>query len=127
MRKPPDSLHLRAAQGWLELGKLAEANDELGKITARLRAHPDVLKRAGRFRGGEEAGGALDIAAALVRFAPEEPLDWVRRSGCPHELKRTAEARDNLLAVAERLPDEAIMRYNLVCWENVPSTRRLAN
>jgi hypothetical protein len=41
---PPDSLHLRAAQGWLELGDHLEANSELDKITAFLRSHPDVLE-----------------------------------------------------------------------------------
>jgi hypothetical protein len=31
--EPPDSLHLLAAQGWLELGNHLEANEELEKIT----------------------------------------------------------------------------------------------
>jgi hypothetical protein len=42
--EPPDSLHLQAAQGWLELGSHIEANEELEKIAPQLRAHPDVLK-----------------------------------------------------------------------------------
>ncbi|MDB6112704.1 MAG: hypothetical protein JWR69_4454 [Pedosphaera sp.] len=41
---PPDSQHLKAAQGWLELGIHVEANAELDKITATLRSHPDVLE-----------------------------------------------------------------------------------
>jgi len=32
-------------------------------------------------------------------------------------LKRTAEAREGLLAVVERFPAEATMRYNLACYE----------
>jgi hypothetical protein len=35
-----------------------------------------------------------------------------------HELKRTAEARDNLLRVVETFPDNATMRYNLACYES---------
>ena len=42
--EPPYLYHLRAAIGWLELGRHIEANEELEKITERLRAHPDVLK-----------------------------------------------------------------------------------
>jgi hypothetical protein len=42
--EPPDSIHLQAAQGWLELGDHIEASEELEKITPQLRAHPDVLK-----------------------------------------------------------------------------------
>jgi hypothetical protein len=35
----PDSLHLRAAQGWLELGDHLEANEELERISPPLRVH----------------------------------------------------------------------------------------
>ena len=41
--EPPDSLHLQAAQGWLELGNHAEAEAELDNITASSREHPDVI------------------------------------------------------------------------------------
>ena len=34
--EPPDSFHLLAAQGWLELGNHVEANEELDKITPQL-------------------------------------------------------------------------------------------
>ena len=40
----PDSHNLAADQGWLELGNHLEANEELGKITPALRAHPGVLE-----------------------------------------------------------------------------------
>jgi hypothetical protein len=36
--------HLKAAQGWIELGVWDAANEELQSITPQLRAHPDVLK-----------------------------------------------------------------------------------
>jgi len=42
--QPPDSIHLEAALGWLELGNYPESNEELEKITASLRSHPDVLE-----------------------------------------------------------------------------------
>ena len=34
-----------------------------------------------------------------------------------HELKRTQEARDNLLDVIASFPDHATLRYNLACYE----------
>ncbi len=34
-----------------------------------------------------------------------------------HELKRTAEARDNLLRVVEKFPMSPTIRYNLACYE----------
>ena len=41
---PPDSFHLKAAEGWFELGNHLEANEELEKIAPKLRVHPDVLE-----------------------------------------------------------------------------------
>ncbi len=60
---------------------------------------------------------ALDIASALIQLAPEHPLGWVHRSFCLHELNRSAEARDNLLRVVDKFPEDPIMRYNLACYE----------
>ena len=36
-------MHLKAAAGWIQLGDYDSANDELEKIRAEWRAHPDVL------------------------------------------------------------------------------------
>jgi tetratricopeptide (TPR) repeat protein len=35
---------------------------------------------------------------------------------CPN-VRRTEEARDNLLRVVEKFPEDPIMRYNLACYE----------
>jgi len=116
--EPPDTLHLLAAQGWLELGNHIEANEELENITASLRAHPDVLKvRWEIYAAAKKWKATLDIAAALIQLDPDDPLGWVHRSYALHELKRTAEARDNLLCVVDRFPSSATMRYNLACYE----------
>ena len=116
--EPPDSFHLQAAQGWLELGNQTEAKDELGKIATALRSHPDVLKvRWEVYAAGRSWDAALEVAAALIQLDPEDPLGWVHRSYCLHELKRTAEARDNLLRVVSKFHLSATMRYNLACYE----------
>ena len=60
---------------------------------------------------------ALDTAAALIQLDPEDPQGWFHRSYALHELKRTAEARDNLLGVVGKFPNSATMRYNLACYE----------
>jgi hypothetical protein len=44
-------------------------------------------------------------------------LAMADRSYALHELKRTPEARDNLLRVVDRFPKSATMRYNLACYE----------
>jgi tetratricopeptide (TPR) repeat protein len=116
--QPPYSLHLQAAQGWLELGNHVEAEAELDNITASLRAHPVVLRvRWEVYAAVKKWEAALDIAAAVIQLDPDGPLGWVYRSYALHELKRTAEARDNLLRVVDRFPASATIRYNLACYE----------
>ena len=115
---PPDSHHLQAAQGWLELGNHIEAIEELENIAPQLRAHPEALKvRWEIYAAAKKWEAALDIAAAIVQLAPEDQLGWVHRSYALHELKRSAEARDNLLRVVDKFPEDPIMRYNLACYE----------
>lgn len=116
--QPPDSHHLTAAQGWLELGNQLEANTELENITAENRAHPAVLEVRWQIYAKEQKwDAALDIASALIQLVPEHPLGWVHRSFSLHEMKRTEEARDNLLRVVDKFPKDPIMRYNLACYE----------
>lgn len=110
----PDSRHLLAAQGWLELGNHIEADAELQQITPELRAHP---MRWEIYAAGKKWEAALDVAAALIQLDPGEPLGWVHRSCALHELKRTAEARDNLIRIVDKFPSIAIMPYNLACYE----------
>jgi len=40
----PSFHHVKAAQGWLELGNYEEAISDLGKVDDKLHDHPDVLK-----------------------------------------------------------------------------------
>ena len=95
---PPDSHHLLAAQGWLELGSHVEASEELQKLTPRLRAHPYALELSWQtYAAAKKWDAALDIASTLTQLLPEHPFGWIHRSYCLHELKRTQEARDDLL------------------------------
>src|ERR1039457_1350006 len=77
----PDSHHLLAAQGWLELGNHLEANEELENISPEMGVHPDVLNL--RWHIYSKAGkwdACVDIASALIDLAPECSLGWIHRS-----------------------------------------------
>lgn len=114
---PPDSHFLLAAQGWIELGNYREANDELERISTPLRVHPDVLEiRCQVYSHAKKWDACVDVAAALVRLAPERLNGWLQRSFALHELKRTQEAFDNLLPVAEKFPGLWVIPYNLACY-----------
>lgn len=115
--EPPDSTHLEAAQGWLELGNHIEANEELERIEAQNRAHPDVLEiRWQVYAHAKNWVACVDIAAAIVKLAPKRPGGWIHRSYALHELKRTQEAFDCLLPAADKFPRAWTVHYNLACY-----------
>jgi Flp pilus assembly protein TadD len=116
--EPPDSFNLQAAEGWLGLGNPAEADRELRQLPPELDRHPHVLHVRWEICAATRRWeSALEIAASLVQIAPEEPTGWIHRSYSLHELRRTLEARENLLRVVERFPANTTMRYNLACYE----------
>ena len=127
---PPAELHhLRAAEGWLELGNCFEAQAELDQLTPQVRELPAVLElRWHLCAATEKWADAVEIADTLVRNCPENPEGWIHRSYALHELKRTAEARDQLLPAADKFPRKALIRYNLACYEcqlgNLDTARR---
>ncbi len=114
----PDSDHVQAAHGWFELGQIEEAHKELEKIAPDNWSHPEVLKMHlaifGSVKRWEEV---LVTAMLLIQLAPEDPVGWVGRSIALHRLKNTSEARRHLIAVVERFPTHAVMRYHLACFE----------
>jgi tetratricopeptide (TPR) repeat protein len=117
--KPPDLMHLNAAQGWLGLGNHLEANEELEKITHKNRVHPSVLAiRYVVYSRAEKWDLAAQIAAVLVTMQPDEPGAWTmlayatRRKlggGIP-------QAMDVLTSVVKRFPTIWMIPYNLACY-----------
>jgi tetratricopeptide (TPR) repeat protein len=113
----PDNHYLSAAQGWLELGSPLEAEKELDQITPQLRTHPDVLEVRWHISANKKEWAAcLDIARAILKLRPNRPDAWIHRSFALHELKRTQEAFDQLLAAAEKFPKVWTIPYNLACY-----------
>ena len=73
-----DQRRLEAAEGWIELGNWREANQELENISARNRAHPDVLRV--RWTIYCEAGkweGAYEIAQTISYLVPNDKTSGV--------------------------------------------------
>jgi tetratricopeptide (TPR) repeat protein len=113
-----DQRHAEAAEGWIGLGEFTEARKELDQIDPQNSTHPAVLEIRWQLLAREKQWApCLDIASTLAQMLPELPLGWVHRSYCLHELKRTTEARDNLLRVVDKFAEDVIMRYNLACYE----------
>lgn len=113
----PDAHYLNSGWGWLELGNPTEALGEIERISAGARLHPEVLmlrwEIQATLRQWEEA---LETARCLVQVAPERSESWIKQSFALHELKRTQEAWDALMSVAESFPEVSTVPYNLACY-----------
>src|ERR1043165_4852280 len=101
--EPPDSVHLLAAQGWVELGDHLEANVELQNIGPQLRGHPDVLEvRWHICAKAKKWPDCVEIAEGIIQLAPNRVDGWLHRSFALHEMRRTQEAFDQLVPVVDK-------------------------
>ena len=104
--------------GWFELGNWHEANEDLERITPRLRTHPDVLEvRCAIYAKVERWAAVLDIAKAIAALAPERDFGWIHSANALHQLKRTEEARLTLVSVINQFSNDWLIRFNLACYE----------
>jgi predicted Zn-dependent protease len=112
-----DSRHLQAAEGWLGLGNHLEAKEELDQISPAFRAYPAVLAvRYAVYASEKNWEMAAQIARAISEREPESPIGPVKLAHALHEMKRTQEAWNVLLPVAQAFPGESIINYNLACY-----------
>jgi tetratricopeptide (TPR) repeat protein len=115
----PDLHHLRAAIGWLELGNHIEANAELENIDPKSRSHPDVLEIHYEIYAKDHKWDACrEIAAALLKQAPERPTGWLHLS---YSTRRATggglqAAFEVLSPAATRFPNLPTISYNLACY-----------
>jgi tetratricopeptide (TPR) repeat protein len=115
--EPPDSHHLNAAIGWLELGLPRDAWEEIARLSTALRAHPETLAVEWELYARERRWPeALDVASRLQEADDARPTGWINRAFALHELRRTAEARDALLPAVGRFPALGVIPYNLACY-----------
>jgi tetratricopeptide (TPR) repeat protein len=109
-----------AAQGYHELGLWREAWRELDALSDDAQHRPDVLEMRILILINEQKWKeALNLSRQLAEVAPEEEGGWVHAAYCLHELGRTAEAIQALLAAPITLREKAIYHYNLACYSCV--------
>lgn len=114
---PPDIHSLNAAQGWLELGNPAEARAEWTRVSETFQSRPEVIETLWRILAAEKRWeDALAAAQRLIVVSPSSHHGWINQSYSLHELRRTQEALDKLLRVANRFQDIGTVPYNLACY-----------
>lgn len=118
MLEPPDSHFLRAAEGWLELGNCVEAKAELSRISSRMRCLPEVLDLECKICSAAKDWKTLvNISATLIAMQPTEVEWYIRHGNALFFMGRTDEAREFVTPLIPRFPENAILQYNLACYE----------
>ncbi len=108
-----DKVHLRAAEGWFELGDCDSAIKELEQITPEAQSdgtfqslrHCVVIKKAGRWKLGE----------GLAAETPDHPQYWINLAGSNQKVRQFAEAKRLLIEAHTRFPCEFIFQFMLAC------------
>jgi len=97
-----------------------EALEELGSMPVDAQQEPPavemrliILMQAKRWKA------ALATARELTRVAPDKTIGYIHAAFCLHELGKTREARDFVLAGPQALHAEPVFHYNLACYEAV--------
>lgn len=109
---------LRRADGFMDLHMTADARRELDAVSVSLPAHPIVLNLRLRLAMEERDWmTARQWAARLCDLEPREPAYWVEMAYATRRSETVAAARTILVEAARRFPCEAIIPFNLACYE----------
>ena len=114
----PFDRQLRAAEGFLELGLPREAAEELDAVAASHSTRAEVLGlrvQVCRVLGQwEPMAAAAETLCRLDSGNPQWPISLAYAMRRAHSLGR---AKSILLEAVGRFPQEAILHYNLACYE----------
>lgn len=117
--EPPDSHHLNAATGWIELGLHAEAVAELDLIAPEFQRHPDVLELRCALHIHEDRWEAvLEDARKLLSSAPGRVSGWLHQASAIRRVPTGSveKALNALIPAAEKFPKDPTVSYNLSCY-----------
>jgi len=115
--EPPDSLHLLAAQGWLELGNPTEAALELEKLSLPHRNHPDVRAIEWEIdRAAKRFERLFEHARALTQVRPSQSDSWVKLAQSFYWSGRYEEAYECSRGVVDQFPKDYVLHYDLACY-----------
>jgi predicted Zn-dependent protease len=112
------SRRLQYAQGYLALGMLKEAREELAAIEPADQTSDDVLESTiDLHSAAHDWKRAADAAEELTRRQPDDPKGWISWAFATRRLKSIGEAETILLEAEKRVGATcALVHYNLACY-----------
>jgi tetratricopeptide (TPR) repeat protein len=113
-----DRQRLTVAEGYAELGMYLDAQEELGKIEPDVRHVPEVLAIRLLICNGLKMWELMQtVAARLNGHDPGEVQWWVSLAFATRRVESIEAAKAVLLRAIALHSDEAILHYNLACYE----------
>lgn len=108
---------LQAAVGYLELGMMVEANDEIENLAPELKNSSAVLGvRMEIYRAAEKWSLMEVVARELWKRHPDEPVYWNDLAWAVRRADSINAAQKILLDAVERFPGDAMTHFNLGCY-----------
>lgn len=117
--EPPASHGVRAALGWLDLGNVQEAANELRALPDTLADHPQVLEVWWLIHVQASCWTqALEVAERQMVHHPRSPSSWLHRAYAVRRIPGGGlqAAWEALLPAAGMFPNEPIIPFNLACY-----------
>jgi predicted Zn-dependent protease len=123
----PTARRLEFAAGFIDLGMLGEASDELEAIEGKDRLSPDVMSvRCDLYMAAMQWDLLLAVARELTRSRPDQAKGWLQTAWALRKLDRAGEAQV-LLREAESLhAGSAVLHYRFACCASLQSDFREA-
>jgi predicted Zn-dependent protease len=115
----PDSFYLQAAEGWLGLGDMESATNELREISPAEQTHPAVLcVRYEIYSKAKQWDQAVEVADDLIKMLPEEPFVWISLAYATRRKTGGSipKAKKILLGAELKFPKHYLFPYNLACY-----------
>ena len=122
--------HLQAAIGYLELGMLVEANDEIENLSPELKNSSSALGvRLEIYRSAKKWGLMEVVAKELWKRHQDQPIFWNHLAFAVRRSSGLEEAHKILSEALEKYPDDDLTLFNFGCYEcqlgNLESAKKL--
>jgi tetratricopeptide (TPR) repeat protein len=116
--EPADQQFFEAASGYTQLGMYLDADAELEKIDPFNRAAPEILAlRVVIYSGLKKWELMAEVAKRLAEFQPND-VQWTISFAYATRRSNSLEAaKEILLNTESKFPKEAVIKYNLACYE----------
>ncbi|MCF7675559.1 MAG: hypothetical protein K9N23_02890 [Akkermansiaceae bacterium] len=109
--------HLNAAAGYLTLGMVQEANDEIEEIPAAMKVTGEVMRaRVDIYSAAKSWDLMREVADFLVRQWPENSQHWISLAYATRRCRSIEEAVVHLFDAVALHPGEPMIPFTLACY-----------